>query len=245
MSNANRLAACLLLAATLPAQAGPPFLTGDPDPADAGHWEISVGLVGERRPDERAYRLPAFELNYGLGAGLEMSFESAWLRVREDGTSLSGIDNSVLGLKWRILEDEKDGISLALKPEWEFRNARSARKGLVEDENAFLLDLRMQKAVGPVQLGMSVARVHPAKSPDGWEYGVFVKHETKEGSTLGIELNGAGSKSFSPRELIVNLAAQLKVTESGKLLVGVGREVRNRDEPKLDLRAYLGWQFAF
>jgi hypothetical protein len=244
--SAVRFVAWLLAAVALPARAGPPFLTGDPDPADAGHWEISVGATTERRPDERAYRVPAFELNYGLGAGLEVSFESAWLRVSADGApTRSGVDNSVIGLKWRILEEEKDGVSLALKPEWEFHNARSARKGLVEDENAILLDLRIQKGVGPVQLGMAVARVHPSKSENGWEYGVFVKHESEAGHTLGVELNGAGSKTFSPRELIVNLAAQLKMTESGKLLVGLGREVRNRDEPKVDLRAYLGWQLAF
>ena len=77
------------------------------------------------------------------------------------------------------------------------------------------------------------------------EYGVFVKRETEAGHTFGIELNGEGSKSFSPRALIANLAAQVKMSESGKLLVGLGRELRNRDEPKMDLRAYLGWQFAF
>jgi hypothetical protein len=241
-----RIAAFLLAAASLPAAAGPPFLTGDPDPAEPGHWEISVGAAVERRPGERLDHLPAFEVNYGLAEGFEVSYESGWLRLSADGApTQSGFDNSIVGIKWRILEEEKHGLSLAIKPEYEFRNARSARKGLTDDENVFLVDLRLQKGVGPVQLGMAIARVHPQKSPDGWEYGVFVKHETKEGSTFGVELNGAGSKSFSPRELIVNLAAQLKVTESGKLLVGIGREVRNRDEPKVDLRAYLGWQIAF
>ena len=175
-----RIAAFLLAAISLPANAGPPFLTGDPDPADAGHWEISVGLLGERRPDERAYRLPAFEVNYGLGSGLEVSFESAWLRV-SGRQSASGIDNSVLGA-WRILEEEKHG----------FRSPSSrvgipqrapARKGLVEDER--LCHLRIQKGVGPAQLGIAVARIHPAKSPDGWEYGVSVKHETEGGSVRG------------------------------------------------------------
>jgi hypothetical protein len=26
--------------------AGPPFVTDDPEPVDAGHWELNVGLAG-------------------------------------------------------------------------------------------------------------------------------------------------------------------------------------------------------
>ena len=245
----RRVAGFLLtLAWASDAHAGPPFLTGDPDPADRGHWEISVGVVDERRPGEHLYGLPAFEINYGVAEGFEVSYESSWLRKTEDGApSRTGYDNSIIGLKWRILEEEKHGVTLALKPEWEFRTPHSSavRNGLAEDENAFVLDLRVQKTVGPVVLGAALARIAPTKSPDGWEYGVFVKKETEKGHTFGIELHGEGSNDFGARELIVNVAAQIKMIESGKLLVGLGREVRNRDEPKLDLRAYLGWQLTF
>jgi hypothetical protein len=243
----RRLAGFLLTAAwALPSHAGPPFITGDPDPVEHGHWEISVGLADERRPGEHLYMLPAFEMNYGVADGFELSFESAWLRKKADGEPTeSGFDNAILGLKWRILKEEKHGVTLALKPEWRFRNSGSARKGLADDESAFLLDLRVQKAVGPVQLGVAIARVFPQDSHGGWEYGTFAKVETEKGHTFGIELHGEGSTDFDTRALLLNLGAQIKITESGKLLLGLGRELRNREEPKLDLRAYLGWQLTF
>jgi hypothetical protein len=180
--------------------------------------------------------------------GFELSYESSWLRRSADGEpTRSAYDNSIIGIKWRILEEEKHGVTLALKPEWEFRypNSDAVRKGLADDENAFLLDLRVQKAVGPVQLGVALARVFPSKSSGGWEYGVFVKKETEKGHTFGLELHGSGSKDFSGGELIANLGAQIKMTESGKLLIGLGRELRNHEEEKLDWRGYLGWQFTF
>ena len=181
-----------------------------------------------------------------MGDGLELSFESAWVRQREDGSpTRSGLDNSIVGLKWRVLEQEKDGVTFAIKPEFEFRSARSVREGLTEDANVALVDFRVQKAFGPIQIGAAIAPVFPTKGPHGWEYGVFVKNETAAGHTFGIEVQGEGSSGFEAEALIVNLGAQLKVGEAGKLLLGVGREIRNTQEAKLDLRAYVGWQLAF
>ena len=242
----RRAAAGLALSCALSANAGPPFLTGDPDPVERGHWEISVGVADERRPGESLYKLPAAEFNYGIAEGFELSFEGAWQRRRADGVpTRSGGDNPIVGLKWRFLEEEKHGVSLAIKPEWEFRNSASARKGLAEDESTFVLDLRVQKTLGPVQLGVAMARVAPRESEKGWEYGTFAKVETAQGHTFGIELHGEGTNDQFSRALMVNLGAQVKIVEGGKLLIGLGREVRNREEEKLSLRAYLGWQLSF
>src|SRR4051794_10082268 len=104
---ARPLAAVLLALCSIPAGAGPPFLTGDPDTGDAKHWEISLGASSERRPGQRLDALPAFEINYGVAEGWEASIESAWLRLRADGVSTEhGADNVVIGLKWRMLEQE-------------------------------------------------------------------------------------------------------------------------------------------
>ena len=243
---ARRAALGLALSGAFAANAGPPFLTGDPDPVDRGHWEISVGVADERRPGENLYSLPAAEFNYGIAENFEMSLEGAWLRRRADGEpTRSGGDNPIVGLKWRILEEEKNGVSLAIKPEWAFRNSSSARKGLADDESTFALDVRVQKTLGGVQFGVAMARVMPRESEKGWEYGTFAKVETGQGHTFGIELHGEGTNDQFSRALLVNLGAQIKMNEGGKLLVGLGREVRNRDEEKMTLRAYLGWQLAF
>jgi len=243
---ARRAAIALALSSAFTANAGPPFLTGDPDPVERGHWEISVGVADERRPGENLYSLPTAEANYGIAEGFELSLEGAWLRRRADGEpTRSGGDNPIVGLKWRILEEERHGVTLAIKPEWELRNSSSARKGLAADESTFVLDLRVQKTLGPVQLGVAMARVAPRESQKGWEYGAFAKVETAQGHTFGIELHGEGNDDQFSRALLVNVGAQIKMMEGGKLLVGLGREIRNRDDEKLSLRAYLGWQLGF
>ena len=41
------IAALVLASAAVPARAGPPYLTDDPDPTDLGHWEIYAFTTGE------------------------------------------------------------------------------------------------------------------------------------------------------------------------------------------------------
>src|SRR5947207_9382755 len=155
---ARPLVALLLAAAPPLAHAGPPFLTGDPDTVDARHWEISVGARSERRSGQRLDALPAFEVNYGIAEGLEASVESAWVRLRENGVpSRRGWENVLVGLKWRILEQEKDGVAFAVKPEVGFGNALSARQGLADENNTILVDFRVQKAIGEMQMGAAAA----------------------------------------------------------------------------------------
>jgi hypothetical protein len=49
-----------------PAQAGPPFITEDPELPPPGTWEINVPFIFERTPGETEMEAPLFDLNYGL-----------------------------------------------------------------------------------------------------------------------------------------------------------------------------------
>jgi hypothetical protein len=88
-SRIARGVALILCSLAAVSHAGPPFLTGDPDTVERGHWENSVGVVHESRTGARLDAVPAFEVNYGVAEGLELSFESAWLRLREDARAAS------------------------------------------------------------------------------------------------------------------------------------------------------------
>jgi hypothetical protein len=47
-------------------QAGPPFVTDDPELPPPGGWEINVPFILERTPGETEMNAPLFDLNYGL-----------------------------------------------------------------------------------------------------------------------------------------------------------------------------------
>jgi hypothetical protein len=54
----------LVLAST--PQAGPPFLTDNPEAPPVDGWEINVPFVLERTPGRTELNAPLFDLNYGL-----------------------------------------------------------------------------------------------------------------------------------------------------------------------------------
>jgi hypothetical protein len=48
------------------AQAGPPFVTDDPEPPPPGGWEINVPFILERSAGNAEMNAPLFDFNYGL-----------------------------------------------------------------------------------------------------------------------------------------------------------------------------------
>src|SRR2546428_9214509 len=64
------------------AQAGPPFVTDDPEPPPPGGWEINVPFIVERTPGKTDMDAPLFDLNYGL-PDIEGFVREADRRIRE------------------------------------------------------------------------------------------------------------------------------------------------------------------
>jgi hypothetical protein len=109
-------AAALALASAAPALAGPPYLTDDPVPTDTGHWEIYGFSAGEGRRstlDEDA----GFDLNYGPVKGVQLT---ATLPLSFSHDSIDGWRGGTgdveLGVKYRFVNDEKNGLSAAIFP---------------------------------------------------------------------------------------------------------------------------------
>src|SRR5512132_1764290 len=80
------------------AQAGPPFVTDDPEPPPPCGWEINVPFILERTPDTTEMDAPLFDLNYGL-PDLQLKLEFPFNIVREDsnGTTV-GAGDLLLGV---------------------------------------------------------------------------------------------------------------------------------------------------
>ena len=98
------------------AQGGPPFRTDDPDTPGNRHWEINIGVIGERNPGGGDYDVPNIDLNYGLGDRLQLKYEVP-IAVHEtrpqpatatdpatSGSVIGGLGESLMGVKWRFYE---------------------------------------------------------------------------------------------------------------------------------------------
>src|SRR5215475_12208784 len=106
----------LLLAAPL-AQAGPPFVTDDPEPPPPGGWEINVPYIVERTPGKTEMDAPLFDLNYGL-PDIQLKLEVPIRVVHEDSNGTTGgAGDLLLGVKWRFFNNEKSKLQFGIYPQ--------------------------------------------------------------------------------------------------------------------------------
>ena len=88
------------------AQGGPPMLTDDPGTPGAGVLEIYLSYIEQKTRQERLRIVPHVDFNYGLGEQIQLKYETSWLlsEAPDGGGTKSGLDNSLLGVKWRFLD---------------------------------------------------------------------------------------------------------------------------------------------
>ncbi len=103
------LGAGLLLAIGL-AQAGPAFVTDDPEPPPPGGWEINVPLILERASGQTEMDAPLFDFNYGL-PNIQLKLEVPIKIVHEnDNGTAAGAGDLLVGVKWRFYNNEKSQL---------------------------------------------------------------------------------------------------------------------------------------
>src|ERR1700683_5721383 len=63
------------------AQGGPPYYTNDPGTTGNLQWEINLAYMPFLSTDPSVAHTPDVDINFGLGARLQLTYENAWLRV--------------------------------------------------------------------------------------------------------------------------------------------------------------------
>lgn len=138
------LIACALIF-VLPAKAGPPFVTDDPQPTDTGHYEIYAFAQGSAARDGSGSSY-GIDFNYGAAPDLQLT---AVLPLEVDmpkqGPNVAGLGNIELAAKYKFLHQEDIGWDVAVFPRV-FLPSVSSNVG--SKHTSFLLPLWAQKDWG-------------------------------------------------------------------------------------------------
>lgn len=229
-------------------QGGPPFATDDPGTPGNRQWEVNLAFTVETRDRERTFETPLLDANYGLGERIQLKMEIPWIVQRTEGAGTdTGWGNALFGVKWRFLDEEKNGISIATYPQVEINaSLDSARKGLAEEETSFLLPVLFEKKVGPVSANVEIAHRFRRGRQDEWIFGLAVGREVSERVDVAAEAFATTSYRVFDPVSIWNLGARWKVAEKTVLLVSVGTGISgSAEEPRARFQGYVGAQFAF
>jgi hypothetical protein len=116
----KRLKAFCLIAAlassAIPAFAGPPYVTDDPEPTDLGHYEIYAFAGGSSARDGSG-GAGGIDFNYGAAPDLQLTavLPLAWDSPNGGGGS-AGLGNIELAAKYKFLHQDDVGVDVAFFP---------------------------------------------------------------------------------------------------------------------------------
>jgi Putative MetA-pathway of phenol degradation len=208
-------------------QAGPPFVTDDPEPPPPGGWEINVPFIIEHASGITEMDAPLFDLNYGLPEiQLKLEFPIAVIQEDNDGTQ-AGPGDLLVGVKWRFLNDERSQFQLGTYPQLLLPTGDSAR-GLGVGHAAFVLPLLAQKSWDKWTVYGNVGYWwQGAHETRNYFYaGAVIEREINERLEIGVELFGNSPKEHGARsELAFNVGGTWKLRRHLNLLFSGGRDI--------------------
>lgn len=187
MRLAKAAAALTIAAAAAPAIAGPPYMTDDPAPTDTGHWEIYAFSAADGHGRSFADE-SGFDLNYGPVSDVQLT-ATIPLGFAHDPTSgwQEGTGDLELGVKYRLFNDERSGLSAAIFP-----RAILPTSTLAGTERArLLLPVWLQKNFGggTSLFGGGGYEINPGTRNRGfWQAGAALTHDFSDNVSAGFEL---------------------------------------------------------
>jgi hypothetical protein len=238
-------AAVLALCASCGAWAGPPFLTDDPEPVEAGKWEVNSAVTGEWSSGQFSVGAPTIDINYGAAKGVQLHLQPRYSFVEDDSGRRQGLDDTEIGVKYRFIEIERGDAKtqVAIYPIYQ---APTGARRLGEDRgrNQVFLPVWLQENVGKWTLyGGAGYRFNRAPQGKNSVFtGFTALYEISESLQLGGEIFRESARSEdAAAERGFNVGGALKLTKTGGLLFSAGR----RTGDSTASLAYLGLQLRF
>jgi hypothetical protein len=246
------LAILLLYTATCPpsaeAQGGPPLLIDDTGTPGAGIFEINLAITAEKRDHKTFFQSPLFDLNYGIGEQNQFTLDVPWLVVDGSGANNGeGLGKTLMGWKWRFLDEKEAGFSMSIYPQFEFDTPGEshADRNLSENGNSLILPVQAVQALGPASLNGELGYTLKKGSPDEFLYGFAVGYDVSDRLELLGEVFGTITIESADHDIVLNLGARYKLADQYVLLFSFGRGIFNSQGDEAKVLSYSGIQFLF
>jgi hypothetical protein len=156
----------------------------------------------------------------------------------------TGLGNGLAGVKWRFFDQGDDGWQISTYPQIQFvyPTSSSAKRGLAEPGTNLLLPVEIQRNVGGFEVGFETGRWLRQNDDDSWIVGLVVGKPLSERLETMAEIHDEESIGSSRRELLANVGARLKLSDTFVLLVSIGRDLHNSIDDTNNVISYLGLQ---
>jgi hypothetical protein len=236
-------AVVFLIPAGALAQGGPPYYTNDPGTPGTKNWEINLGYMPFLFDGQSISHTPDVDINFGAGERVQLTYESAWLRVHNPNQPLKyGLEQDQLGIKWRFL-DKGDNGAISIFPQLSINNPNNAvRRGITPPGDSLIVPVEFTKKIGPVDVNLEAGYNLVKRGPDGWLTGLVVGHEFTKRFELDAEFYATGTFHPSYAQPTFDVGARYRLHRPLILLLMAGRGVEPARNNEPYFIGYFGVQ---
>ena len=211
----------LFALAAVPASAGPPFLTDDPEPTDTGHWEIYAPQFETDGKGADFGGSFGAEINYGPVQDVQLTFDIPAVFAHDRAGWHWGAGDLATSIKYRFYNNQRAGLQIAVFPGV---TLPTASNGLGAGRVTAFLPIWGQKDMGPWSVfGGGGYAINPGSgNRDYWSGGMAVTRQLGKGLLVGAEADQQGPNTVGGRAstslgagAIIDLKSPLRLLFSG------------------------------
>ena len=226
------------------ASAGPPLIADDPNTIGPGNAQPIFAMAVFNRRDETLIQGPVLDATVGAVDSLDVTLVVSFDTLHQETEAPTWQSFGVLtpGIKWEFFRHDRG--SLCFSPAFAVGTRRPGSP-------LVLLPLQGEIEVGKIgaTLGFDVGYVSVWRGPEEWFAAVYGQVAAAKRLTLQTEIWAFGSTT----EEATNLGFSLGVTylvfaqtrKTLELLAAISPGLASFGRSRLDVRAYLGFQYTF
>lgn len=223
--------------------AGPPYVTDDPEPVEYHHWEFYLATQHELTRDGATGTVPHVEINYGAVPNLQLHTIVPLAYARPSGGPTEvGPGDIELGAKYRFVQESAWTPMIGTFPMLEVP-AGSQSKGLGTGHWHGFVPLWVQKSLGPwTSYGGGGYWINPgAGNRNYWLFGWQAQRHLTDLATLGAEVfYGTPDQTGGRGNLRFNIGVISDLGEHHHLLLSLGRSIVGDTR----FQSYLAYQLT-
>jgi hypothetical protein len=226
------------------AQGGPPYYTTDPGTPGHLNWEINFGIMPFLYTNQSVTHTPDADINFGLGSRIQLTYESAWLRVKLPTEETKyGLEQTILGVKWRFWDHGEDSLHISVFPQASLNNPNDAvKRGIAPRGSSLLLPMEFSKKFGPLNVNWEAGYNLVHFGPNGWIGGLVVGHDFSEKLEIDTEFYSTGTFRQAVWQPTLELGGRYRIHRPFILLLMAGRAVEPAKSNQSYFVGYFGVQ---
>lgn len=228
----NFLFALLLMLTSGTAWAVVPPITDDTGTPGPNNWQVGMALTADKERDHTRYETPVMEVDYGIGKNVGLKYQVAWITLHSEAqdTTKNGLDDQLIGVQWRFLDEEKIGAAMSFLPQVQFNSPNhSVERGIVPRERTIYLLTQIEKNIGDFDGVTEWGYLVNEKARNQWLYNIMFRYKLTKKLTAMAELNGGMVWDFTDQHYQFNAGFFYDINDNFQLFFTGGRGLVMQD----------------